>query len=203
MIGEDTRLYQKHPLTGAVELSELYGDEVANREKIQCIMKMVTIKDSVKKAIQHYHNDQPLEVQRELTRLNGLYDSFVAEHGFLNEKRNWRLIHQDPEAALLHSLEIWNAKAKTAKKADIFKGISFARKAHVTSVEHPADAMILSLSRFGNLNVPFMEAITGRDREAADGRIDCGRVWSISTPKNTRIIRPSSMSHPMSTFLET
>ena len=70
----------------------------------------------------------------------------------------------------LHSLENWNAKTKTATKADIFKGISFARKAHVTSVENPTDALILSLSRFGHLNVPYMEAITGTDREAADAQ---------------------------------
>ena len=74
-----TRGYIRNiPLTGVVELSSLYEDEVANRQKILCIMKMVAIKDSVKKAIQHYHNDQPLDVQQELTRLNGLYDSFVA-----------------------------------------------------------------------------------------------------------------------------
>jgi hypothetical protein len=64
VVGNDARLYQKHPLTGVVELSSLYEDEAANRQGIQCIMKMVTIKDSVKKAIQHYHNDQPLDVQR-------------------------------------------------------------------------------------------------------------------------------------------
>ena len=165
VIGNDMRLYQKHPLTGVVELSSLYEDEAANGSKIACIMKMVTIKDSVKKAIQHYHNDQPLEVQHELARLNGLYNSFVAEHGFLNEKKNWRLILKDPDATLLHSLENWNAKTKTATKADIFKGISFARKAHVTSVENPADALILSLSRFGHLNVAYMESITGTDRD--------------------------------------
>ena len=164
VIGIDSRLYQKHPLTGVVELSSLYEDEAANRQKILCIMKMVTIKDSAKKAIQHYHNDQPLDVGQELTRLNGLYDGFVGEYGFLNEKRNWRLIHKDPDATLLHSLENWNAKAKTATKADIFKGISFARKAHVTFVENPSDALILSLSRFGQLNVAYMEAITGTDR---------------------------------------
>jgi N12 class adenine-specific DNA methylase len=164
-IGEDTRLYQKHPTTGVVELCSLYEEEAANSEKIICIMKMVTLKESLKKAIQHYYSDQPLDVQRELARMNELYDAFVKEYGYLAEKKNWRLIHKDPDATLLCSLENWNPKTKTATKADIFKGISFARKSHVTSVEKPADALVLSLSRFGYLNVPYMEAITGTERE--------------------------------------
>ena len=165
VIGSDTRLYQKHPITGEIELCSLYEDEAANNAKIVCIMKMVTLKESLKKAIQHYYSDQPLEVQRELTRMNELYDSFVVEYGYLSEKRNWRLFHKDPDATILGSLENWNPKTKTATKADIFKGISFARKTHVTSVEKPADALVLSLSRFGYLNVPYMESITGIERD--------------------------------------
>ena len=97
--------------------------------------------------------------------MNELYDSFIGEYGYLNEKKNWRLIHKDPDATLLCSLENWNPKTRTATKADVFKGISFARKAHVTSVEKPADALVLSLSRFGYLNVPYMESVAGTDRE--------------------------------------
>ena len=148
-----------------IELSSLYEDETANSGKIICIMKMVTLKESLKKAIQHYYSDQPLEVQQELERMNELYDSFIGEYGYLNEKKNWRLIHKDPDATLLCSLENWNPKTRTATKADVFKGISFARKAHVTSVEKPADAVVLSLSRFGYLNVPYMESVAGTDRE--------------------------------------
>jgi N12 class adenine-specific DNA methylase len=179
VIGSDTRLYQKHPVTGVIELASLYEDEAANRTKIVCIMKMVALKESLKKAVQHYHGDQPLEVQRELARLNELYDSFVEEYGHLNEKRNLRLILKDPDATLLCSLENWNPKTKTATKADIFKGISFARKAHVTSVEKPADALVLSLSRFGHLNVPFMESILGTDRdELMSQLVDQGMVYA-------------------------
>ena len=81
-IGSDTRLYQKHPVTGVVELSSLYEDEAANSAKIVCIMKMVTLKESLRKAIQHYHSDQPLEVQRELLRMNELYDALSQSTDF-------------------------------------------------------------------------------------------------------------------------
>ena len=164
-IGADSRLYQKDPVTGAVELSSLYADGSANSAKIDCITRMVSIKECLKAAIGHYHNDQPLDVQREIARLNQLYDDFVRQYGYLSEKRNWRLFHKDPDATLLGSLENWNPKTRTATKADIFKGISFARKAQVTSVDKPADALVLSLSRFGQLNVPYMESVSGTDRE--------------------------------------
>ena len=128
-------------------------------------MKMVTIKECVKDAIDNYYNEQPLEVHRNLSRLNSLYDNYVLVNGFLNNKRNASLIALDPDSALLCSLEKWDPKTKTAQKADIFKGIDFVRKPQVTAVETASDAMVISLSRYGNLNLPFMESISGIERE--------------------------------------
>ncbi|MGB7568160.1 MAG: SNF2-related protein, partial [Chitinivibrionales bacterium] len=126
---------------------------------------MVTIKDCVKDAIDHYYCEQALEVRRDLSRLNVLYENFVLENGFLNNKKNTSLISSDPDSALLCSLEKWDPKTKTAQKSDIFKGINFVRKPQITSVETASDAMILSLSRYGNLNLPFMESVSGIERE--------------------------------------
>ena len=165
IVGLDNRLYQKDIETGKIELSELYNKDNSNRDSIERIMKMVTIKECVKDAIDNYYNEQPLEVHRNLSRLNSLYDNYVLVNGFLNNKRNASLIALDPDSALLCSLEKWDPKTKTAQKADIFKGIDFVRKPQVTAVETASDAMVLSLSRYGNLNLPFMESISGIERE--------------------------------------
>jgi N12 class adenine-specific DNA methylase len=171
VIGQDDRLYQKTPETGKIELSYLYNKEGSNKDDINRIMQMVTIKDCLKDAIDHYYNNQNLEVHRELSRLNSLYDNFIENNGFLNSRKNASLISSDPEASLLCSLENWDPKTKTATKADIFQGISFVRKPHVTSVETAADAMVLSLSRYGNLNFQFMESVSNLDRDNLVSRL--------------------------------
>ncbi len=165
VIGQDDRLYQKSTETGKIELSSLYNKEDTNKDDINRIMQMVTIKDCLKGAIDHYYNNQNLEVHRELSRLNSLYDNFIQNSGFLNSRKNYSLLSPDPEVSLLCSLENWDTKAKTATKADIFQGISFVRKPHVTSVETPADAMVLSLSRYGNLNFQYMESLSNLDKD--------------------------------------
>jgi N12 class adenine-specific DNA methylase len=171
VIGQDDRLYQKTPETGKIELSRLYNKEGSNKDDINRIMQMVTIKDCLKDAIDHYYNNQNLEVHRELSRLNSLYDNFIQNNGFFNSRKNASLISSDPEASLLCSLENWDPKTKTATKADIFQGISFVRKPHVTSVETAADAMVLSLSRYGNLNFQFMESVSNLDRDNLVSRL--------------------------------
>ncbi|NLG17614.1 MAG: hypothetical protein GX556_09825 [Fibrobacter sp.] len=165
VIGLDTRLYQKDIETNEIIHSPLYENEAANKEEIVRIMRMATIRDCVKDAFEHYYSGQQLEVNRDLSRLNSLYDSFVQEYGFLNSRKNVYAFNDDPDSALLQSLEIWDPKSKSATKAEIFDGISFVKKEPVTSVDSPLDAMILSLSRYGSLNLPYMESLTGSDRE--------------------------------------
>ena len=84
--------------------------------------------DCVKEAIDHYHSGQQFDVNRDLSRLNSLYDNFIKDYGFLNVKKNITAFYDDPDSSLLQSLEIWNSKTKTATKAEIFDGITFFRK---------------------------------------------------------------------------
>jgi len=164
VVGPDNRLYQKSFLSGKIELSPLYQNEQKNKDAILRIMLMSSIRDCVKEAIDHYHNGQTIDTDRDLSRLNSLYDNFVKEHGFLNSKKNVLSFNNDPDSALLQSLEKWDPKTKTATKADIFEGIAFVRKEPPTFVESPVDAMALSLSRYGKLNMSYMESLTGTDQ---------------------------------------
>ncbi|MBN1601966.1 MAG: hypothetical protein JW915_10170 [Chitinispirillaceae bacterium] len=166
VVGLDNKLYQKNFESGEIKLSTLYENENQNSNEILRIMQMSSIRDCVKEAIDHYHCGQQQEVTRDLSRLNSLYDSFIKEHGFLNLKKNLKSFNCDPDSSLLQSLEIWDPKQKTATKADIFDGITFIRKESPTSVDSPVDAMVLSLSRYGNLNISYMETLTGYDRDS-------------------------------------
>jgi N12 class adenine-specific DNA methylase len=164
IIGSDDKLYQKHLNNGNVVLSDLYKSDSHN--EIDRIKSMVSIRDCVKDAIDHYYNNQSQSVKQDLDHLNTLYDAFVKEYGYLNARKNVYAFNEDPDSSLLQSLENWNPKTKTATKAAIFEGISFVRKEVPTSVDNPVDAMILSLSRYGNLNMHYMESLTGSDRNS-------------------------------------
>lgn len=166
VVSSDSRLYQKNICSGIIELSKLYADEKQNKNEILRIMLMASIRDSVKDAIDHYHSGQELEIGRDLSRLNSLYDTFVKEHGFLNSRKNLLAFNSDPDSALLQSLEKWDPKTKIAIKTEIFDGIAFVRKEIPTHVESPIDAMALSLSRYGRLNMEYMESLTGNERNA-------------------------------------
>jgi len=178
VIGQDNRLYQKSFISGNIELSSLYKNEQNNKNAILKIMLMSSIRDCVKEAIDHYHSGQNLETDRDLSRLNALYDNFVKDHGYLNSKKNILLFNSDPDSSLLQSLEKWDPKTKTATKADIFNGITFVRKETPTFVESSVDAMALSLSRYGKLNMSYMESLTGTDRMVlVDDLLSSGHIY--------------------------
>jgi len=165
IVGKYDRLYQKSFVTGRIELSPLYDNEPANHTDIDRIIRIAAIRDCVKDAFYHYYSGQKIEVTRDLSRLNTLYDAFVKDSGFLNTRNNVRLFYDDPDSSLLQSLEVWDPKTKTATKAAIFSGISLVRKEPITSVDSPIDAMVLSLSRYGHLNLPYMESLTAMNRD--------------------------------------
>ena len=164
IVGNDNKLYIKNYPACEIQPSSLYVNEKDNSDDINRIMQMSAIRDAVKSAIDHYYNNQQLDVTRDLARLNSLYDSFVNANGPLNSKKNVFLFFNDPDSSLLQSLEIWNPKTKVAKKSDIFEGINFTRKQSPTHVDKPVDAMALSLSKYGSLNISYMESLIGKDR---------------------------------------
>ncbi|NLE01614.1 MAG: hypothetical protein GX640_17255 [Fibrobacter sp.] len=164
IIGSDDLVYQKKFSSSNFELSELYENLTLNRDVIDRLKGMIRIRDSVKSAIDFYYSDQQSRVKAELFTLNSLYDTFRNSFGYLHSSKNTRVFLDDPDLSLLLSLENWNPKTKTGTKSDIFSGITFTKKESPVSVDSPVDAMVLSLSRFGSLNIPYMESLAGVDR---------------------------------------
>lgn len=177
-IGDDQRLYQKSPHSDEITLTSYYNDEKTNLPTINRIKRMTVIRDTVREAFDHHSKNDTLETHRAISRLNVLYDAFVDQYGPLNDRKNTPLFGLDPDYSLLCSLENWDRKTKTATKADIFDGITFESKTYPTSVEFPLDAMIVSLSRYGRIDLGTMEKMTGLDRETfVPALIDAGHIY--------------------------
>ena len=103
------------------------------------IAGMLSIRDAYRKLASYLQ--QGLiegEIKKARKELNTAYDKFVKEYGYLNAPANKRAISSDPDRYSIYSLEHYDEKKKTAKKADIFtKDTISANKTvtHVGSVE--------------------------------------------------------------------
>ena len=107
--------------------------------------------------------------------LNRAYDAFVKANGYLSDPRNSNLLDGDigVEAGLESkfepaiSAEVSKstgvpARKASATKSDILKQrVNFPYK-EITSAESPADALNVSLSEHGKVDLPYMAKITGK-----------------------------------------
>jgi N12 class adenine-specific DNA methylase len=174
VIGPDGVLCQKLA-DGEYHKSALYEEletSTNSREKnrltkdISIIKELVLIRDSLQKTLAYSANGQNIDAAVELENLNKLYDSFVSQYGYINKTQNISAFNDDPSYPLLMAAEHWDAKNKTATKADLLKGVTIASRPPVTSVDTPEDALILSLNEYGRVDLPFMANVTNMTEEA-------------------------------------
>jgi len=118
-------------------------------------------------------NDHSMEkIRREL---NGLYDSFVAKYGPVSDKRNFNLLGGDIgvesglEADYLEGVSPAQAKLKgikprkaSATKSDIFSKRVFYPTEEIKKAGNSYDAMEISLSQRGGVDVAYMSELTGK-----------------------------------------
>jgi len=143
------------------------------------LMKLAELRDSVRKLLRHEVQDDAKSVmEEEREKLNKLYDEFVKEHGYLNNTANASLFHDDPDSPLLLALEnnyergiSKTVAAKlgikpekpTASKATIFKKRVISPYVPVNSADTAEDALMITLSQLGEVNITHMANLTGKE----------------------------------------
>ena len=136
------------------------------KANVEPLKQMLGIRDVTRELFQAEGNGRP---GKDLTairgRLNRAYDAFVKKHGYLNQPKNYRIVAEDPDAPLLLALEKWNAKERTASKADVFFKQTIAPRKEVTSVDNVADALPASLAEKGKIDFDYMSKISGRPED--------------------------------------
>ncbi len=118
-------------------------------------------------------NDPRMEAIRK--GLNGLYDSFVFKYGPISDKRNFSLLGVDVgvesglEADYLPGITPAQAKSKgikarkaSATKADIFTKRVFYPAEEIKRAGSAYDAMEISLSQRGTVDIAYMSDLTGK-----------------------------------------
>lgn len=128
----------------------------------------VQLRDTTKKILDGQINpkitDEALNDWRK--DLNKLYDKFVAKYGYLNNAKNKRDLAQDPDFGIVSAIEKYTLDKKTkkesAEKADIFTKRTVNPIIKIDKADNPSDALALSLSNTGAVDVDYMAQLTGQ-----------------------------------------
>lgn len=104
------------------------------------------------------------ENMEQRTRLNRLYDDYVRQFGNLNDPKNIDLIRMDNGNRAILSLERY--KDGQALKADIFDHPVAFNKNELTHVDTSDEALSASLNKYGEVNLKYMEQLTGKPEPA-------------------------------------
>lgn len=135
-----------------LDVDALYTGKV--RERLQ---GMMGIRDVARRLIElQLSSDDDSAFKGTQTQLNIRYDEFVAKHGLLTEQVNVRVFRNDPDCALLLSLERFDESLEKWVKADIFSRRTAGRREPPGHVSDVRDAMLIALAQYGRINVGDM-----------------------------------------------
>ena len=106
--------------------------------------------------------------------LNTHYDEFLMRYGNLNARQNVKLILMDASGRDILALE--REEGGQFVKADIFeRPVSFSTEEAVHTTV-PTEALSASLNRYGEVNLDYMQSLTGTSREELTGALK-GRIY--------------------------
>jgi hypothetical protein len=158
--------------------------------RFQRLRDLVGLRDLVARQLTLEANDAPSdEMEANRGKLAAAYRSFVGQNGFLNDQKNSALLSDMPDGALVLALETSyrrgtsEAKAKrlgekpvppSAEPAPIMKRRVVPKWEPVQAVETPAEALQVSLSDFGRIDMDRVAGLLGKTPEEAAAALQEG-----------------------------
>ena len=159
---------------GRVCVSE--GDELLDMDSLYTgtarkrLLGMMEIRNAAVAVIEHQAQSQDdVELKRLQGHLNQTYDAFAGQLGAMSSPANSRVMRSDPNWPLLLALEIWDEETETVTKADIFTKRTVGTPEVPQDVDSVKDAMLVSLSLYGKINLQDMAKRSARSvRQVTD-----------------------------------
>jgi len=157
--------------------ADLKNDRVAER-----IKGMIEIRTTLRSLMSAERSDSVSDADIEAKRaeLNRVYDRYVKKHGFISSQTNKQAFVEDPEYALLHSLERdydrgiskevarknnVEPKEPSARKAEIFNQRVMTPHREITRVENAQDALVVSMNATGKVDMDLMIRISEKSED--------------------------------------
>ena len=160
------------------ENSKMYLKEVsaAMEERIRLMDEIRTVTRQLIFIQTEGCSDEELRFQQKL--LNEKYDAYVKKFGFITGRGSRQAFQDDADYPLLCSLEVVDEDGNV-RKADMFHKQTIRAKNQVDRVETASEALNVSVSEFGIVNIPFMLSIYEPDVEKALKELPEGSTLSL------------------------
>ncbi|WP_180051128.1 PLxRFG domain-containing protein [Acinetobacter sp. YH12211] len=179
-IDADGEVYERLPdVMGEQQSNKVeFANEKARSRTIGMIQTAEKLSEL--RTLQLDKNATNRQIEASRKELNQIYDAFVKEHGFINNRTNALLMRDDPNWAQLSALEdkydqgVSAAVAKStgqkfrkpsAEKAAIFTKRTQVPVSLVESVSNAQDALTESLNRHGYVNTKTMQQLYGKTED--------------------------------------
>jgi len=114
----------------------------------------------------------PEELERVQKKLNTVYDRFVDQCGFINEKSNIAVFTDDDQFPLLRSIEDQSEDKKSWVKAPIFHKATIKSYRMPEYAETAKDALEISLNVKMKIDLPYMAKLTGKTEDELIEELD-------------------------------
>lgn len=133
------------------------------------IKGLLQIRTALKRVMQLQIEDaSDEEVHRAQEQLGNIYDAFTKKYGLINSRQNAQVLDGDSSYFLMCSLENINDKGELESKADIFTKRTIRAQQEITTAETPEDALAISISEKGHVDLPYMAELIGRKGEESE-----------------------------------
>ncbi|MEK4181696.1 SNF2-related protein [Aeribacillus sp. FSL K6-1121] len=146
------------------ENSQMIKQDLNQNEK-ERVIGLIKLRDTVRELIEYQTNDyDDSYIKKSQEKLNHQYDDFVGKFGRLNDKKNMKAFEGDSSYALLASLEVLDSNNNFKRKADIFTKRTIRKHIIPTHVDTASEALALSLSEKGKVDLNYMSQLTNMDQ---------------------------------------
>ena len=142
--------------------------EVVSSDKATAdrVTGLLGVRDAYRTLVNYLQQGQDAKYVKQARKaLNKAYDDFAKKYGPINSAKNRSTIADDPDRYSLLSLENYDAKNKTATKADIFTKDTISANKTVRHVDDVATGVIVSINRTGGIDTSLIAKITGKTEE--------------------------------------
>ena len=146
------------------------------KPKYDRLVELTKLRDLTKRQIVLETEDAKTGMESNRTKLAAAYRGYIAKNGFLNDPANAQLLNEVPDGALLMSLESSYRSPVDAKKAartGVSEAPASAKESAIltqrvvpkyeapTKAENVSDAMLISLSERGKVDLGRMASLMG------------------------------------------
>ena len=153
---------------------EKISSDKATTERVSALLG---VRDAYRTLVNYLQQGQDAKFVKQARKsLNKAYDDFVKKYGPINSAKNKSALAEDPDQYSLLSLENYDAKKKTATKADIFTKDTITANKTVTHVDDVATGVIVSINRTGGIDTALIAKITDSTEEAVTRQLIDSRL---------------------------